>query len=223
MQFYQITGDSSYLNRVPAAIEWLEKTRLPEDKTENGRYTHPAYIELDTDRPVYVHRKGSNVTYGYYYSDYNDDHLLGHSFGKTNVPIADLQAEYDRLSVMSMQELTSDSPLAVGAYARDIPPQKFYNLKKAVFDRIPDQTMVEEIINSLDKEDRWLVTGAKTSNPYRGDGQKQEPTDKYASTNVGDETDTSPFRDTTDQEYISTGRYILNMQFLINYINSEKK
>ena len=91
---------------------------------------------------------------------------------------------------------------------------------QAVFDEIPDRTGVEQIIGSLDMQGRWLVTGAKTSNPYKGDGMNQEPTLKYASTNVGDETDTSPYPDTTDQEYISTGQYILNMQLLINYINA---
>jgi len=40
---------------------------------------------------------------------------------------------------------------------------------------------------------------------------------------VGDETDTSPYRDTTDQEYISTGEYIRNMHLLINYLKTKKE
>ena len=65
-----------------------------------------------------------------------------------------------------------------------------------------------------------------TSHPYAGDGQKQGLTDEYASTFVGDETDTSPFRDPSDlseQEYVSTAEYIRNMEVLINYLHPEKK
>jgi len=222
LEFYQMTGNKKYLNQVPAAIDWLERTRLPDGKTENGKYTHSTFVEVDTERPIYVHRKGSNVTYGYYYSDYNDDHLLSHYGGKTRIPIDKLKQEYSRLSALSLEELTADSPLAVGAFAQDIPPQKFFNLNRVAFDRIPDHTMVKEIVNSLDELDRWLITGGMTTNPYVGDGKKQELTDEFASVNVGDETDTSPYRDTTDQEYISTRKYIMNMKLLVNFIESVK-
>jgi hypothetical protein len=40
------------------------------------------------------------------------------------------------------------------------------------------------------------------SHPYAGDGQNQEQTNEFASTNVGDETDTSPYRDASEQQYI---------------------
>jgi hypothetical protein len=39
---------------------------------------------------------------------------------------------------------------------------------------------------------------------------------------VGDETDTSPFRDPSDQTYISIPEYIRNMSLLISYIRSIK-
>jgi len=58
------------------------------------------------------------------------------------------------------------------------------------------------------------------SNPYIGDGKNQELTDKYAMTRVGDETDTSPYPDPSDNLYVSTGEYIRNMNLLISYINS---
>jgi PelA/Pel-15E family pectate lyase len=222
LEFYKITGNKKYLNQVPAAIEWLEKTSLPGEKTLNGRYTHSTFVELNTDRPIYVHRKGSNAAYGYYYSDYEDSHLLSHYGGKTSVPVEVLKQEYARLSTLSIEELTADSPLKVGAYAKEVPPQKFYNLNRESFDRVPDTTTVKRILNSLDDTGRWLMTGGMTSHPYVGDGQNQELTENYASINEGDETDTSPYRDTTDQEYLSTGKYIMNMRLLINFIESEK-
>lgn len=87
LQFYQLTGDVRYLNPVQKAIEWLEKTKLPENLTDNGKYTHPYYIEIETGKAIYVHRKGSNVHYGSYYHDYIPEKLIAHSFGKRTVPL----------------------------------------------------------------------------------------------------------------------------------------
>jgi hypothetical protein len=50
-----------------------------------------------------------------------------------------------------------------------------------------------------------------------------EQTDKYATTRVGDETDTSPYLDESDQLYISTRTYIKNMRILINLIQSNNE
>jgi PelA/Pel-15E family pectate lyase len=222
IEFYQITGNKKYLNQVPAAIEWLERTRLPEEQTQNGRYTHSTFVEVETGRPIYVHRKGSNVTFGYYYSDYNDEHLLSHYGGKTSIPVDKLKQEYARIGALSLEELTAGSPLAVGEFIREIPPRKFYNLNRVTVERIPDQATVKEIINSLDDTGRWLMTGGMTSNPYKGDGQKKDLTDEFASLHVGDETDTSPYRDNTGQKYLSTGKFIMNMRLLVNFIESVK-
>lgn len=67
-----------------------------------------------------------------------------------------------------------------------------------------------------------MVKHASISHPYIGDGQKQELTDQYASVNVGDETDTSPYRDPSDQDYISTGEYVRNMNLIISYLRANK-
>ena len=96
-------------------------------------------------------------------------------------------------------------------------------MNRSYFSFKPDEKQVKNVIQSLDNENRWLIKHASISNPYIGDGQKQELTDEFASTNVGDETDTSPFRDPSDQKYISTGDYIRNMTLLINYIKSGRK
>ena len=220
LKFYQITGNKKYLKQVPAAIDWLEGTKLPEEKTLNGRYTHPQFIEVETNNPIYVHRKGSNVKYGFYYVDDYDEKLLSHYGGKTRIPLEELKANYARLKDLPLEELTKDSPLKVGEYTRDVPPQKYYNLNRAFFDNVPELDRVKEILRSLDNEGRWLSNRGMTSNPYKGEGQNQELGDEFASTHVGDDTDTSPYRDTTGQMYISTGLYIANMRLLINYVES---
>lgn len=223
LKFYQFTGDAKFLAAVPKAIDWLEKAKLPDNLTENGKYTHPYYIEIGTGKPIYVHRKGSNVKYGSYYSDYNPGNLIAHSRGKRNVPLETLKTEYDRIKSLTPEELTKDSPLLPRHFTGQGTPQKWYDLNREDFTEIPNMDKVNQLINSVDGQNRWLAKHAMISNPYIGDGQKQESTGQYSETFVGDETDTSPYRDLSDQEYISTGEYIQNMKLLIAFLNSKKQ
>ena len=220
--FYQYTGDKKFLAGVKDAINWLDKTSISKDKDENSNYIYPTFVELGTNRPLYVHRKGSNSNYGKYFVDYNDDKLLGHYHGKRLIQVNRLKEEYSRIATLTTEEATKDSPLKVGSYRGEGTPQSIHDLYPNIFSGIADEKQVKEIIQSLDNDNRWLVKHAPKSNPYTCDGQKQELTDEFASTNVGDETDTSPFRDPSDQMYISIPEYIRNMSLLINYIRSVK-
>ena len=167
------------------------------------------------------HRHGSNVKYGRYFVDYNDQKLLGHYGGKSSMQVSRLKAEYNRIAALSPEEATKNSPLKVDSFREEGTPQQYYSLNRS-FPMKPDENQIKTIIGKLDSENRWLVKHASKSNPYIGDGQKQELTDEFASTNVGDETDTSPYRDESDQDYITTSEYIRNMSMLISYIKSVK-
>ncbi|WP_163707340.1 pectate lyase [Mangrovibacterium lignilyticum] len=221
IHFYKLTGDSRYLARVPAAIRWLESVKLPAEKVD-GHRTYPMFVDPATQKPIYVHRKGSNVKYGYYYLDEDDSNLLGHYGGKSGVPLQELKDEYARVSAIPAKEATANSPLLPGQFGHEGTPQSYYDLNRVNFDYTPSEDRVLEIINSLDDQNRWLIKHAMTSHPYIGDGTKQEPTTEFSTTFVGDETDTSPYHDTTDQEYISTGAYIRNMYILMNYLTNIK-
>jgi hypothetical protein len=219
MKFYEYTGDRKFLARIPDAIEWLEKSRLPKKKSEGGRYTHPTFVDPKTQEPVYVHRKGSNVQFGYYYHDNKDSNLLAHYRGKCWLPVEELKKEFKRVSDISGAEIKDHSPFYPSEFNHDeTTPQKYYDLSRSRKVKMPDEKEVRDIIDNLDDKNRWLSKHAMVSNPYIGDGVKTEITDKYASTFVGDETDTSPFRDTSDQLYISTKTYIGNMLQLIEYL-----
>ena len=223
LKFYQFTGDKRFLNPIEKTIEWLEKTKLPENLTENGKYDHPYYIEIGTGKPIYVHRKGSNVNNALYYYDYNVDNLIVHSYGKRTIPFDILKREYNRIKNLDTKEVTKDSPLLPGKFDGDSTPQKNYNLNRDSFDDVPDLDKVKEILESLDNQNRWMAKHVMISNPYIGDGKKGELTDKYSETYVGDETDTSPYRDESEQLYISTETYIENMRLLINFLNKDNK
>jgi hypothetical protein len=221
MKFYQLTGDKRFLSGIPSAISWLEETVLPENQAEKG-HTHPTFVEIGTNRPIYVHRKGSNVKYGSYYVDYNDDKLLAHYSGKGRIDIQALKDEFNRVSELSLEEATKGSPLKIEKFKEDGTPQSYYNLNRSSFSSKVDNKKIAKILTSIDDQNRWLTSNVSISNPYIGDGKKQEQTDEYASTRVGDETDTSPYPNNTNQKYISTRDYIANMKYLIGYFQSTK-
>jgi hypothetical protein len=225
LKFYQYTGDRKYLARIPDAINWLDKVRLPASMTQDGRFTHSLFVEVGTDKPIFVHRKGSNVTHGHYYVDYNDSKLLAHMQGKGNINVEKLKQDYAKIIALSAEAATKDSPLKVAKFEGAGTPQHYYNFNRnAVLEsELPSEVRIKEIIGALDSRNRWLVKHVMISNPYIGDGQNKELTDEYASTYVGDKTDTSPYRDPSEQEYISTPEYIKNMNLLISYIKSGKQ
>ncbi|WP_297091829.1 pectate lyase [uncultured Draconibacterium sp.] len=220
LKFYAYTGDKKFIDAVPAAIAWLEKTELPKAQQEGAR-THPAFVDVKTQRPIYVHRVGANVKYGHYYTDEDDSNLLSHYYGKSRVPLQTLKDEYKRLVNLSTEELTKDSPLAVNCFNQpNTTPQKYYDLNRFRIDIELPESEIRRIVESLDDKNRWLQKHAYISHPYTCDGTDNEQTEKYATTRVGDETDTSPFPDNSDQLYISTRLYIRNMHVLINYLKN---
>ena len=120
---------------------------------------------------------------------------------------------------MSVEEATKGSPLLKGKHTGKDSPQKQYSYSfSGIGRKAPDESEVEKVIHALDNHNRWLSKHVQTSNPYIGDGTKTELTDEYAEGFVGDETDTSPYRDESDQEYIVTRTYVNNMRILLNYV-----
>ena len=102
-------------------------------------------------------------------------------------------------------------------------PQTFYSLKRSYYPFLDSLKLnIQDVIHALDNQNRWLVKHAMISHPYTGEGENKDTSNEYASTYVGDETDTSPFRDSSDQLYISTAEYITNMYVLMNYVQQSK-
>jgi len=223
LQFYQFTGDNRFLNAVPKAIKWLEETKLPEEQVEEER-DHPAFVDVKTQKPIYVHRKGGNVKYGRYYIDNCDEKLLAHYYGKSRIPLEKLKAEYERVKNISERERVEQSPLSAECFDfKDVTPQRYYGQYRSSCFLIPSDSVVNEIICALDVRNCWFQKHAFISNSYSCVEKDNSLFDKYATTMVGDKTDTSPFEDKSEQKYISTRLYLKNMNILINYINSKNK
>ena len=219
MSFYRMTGDRRFLARIPEAIAWLETVRLPEPR--QGR-NFPTFVEIGTNKPIYVHRRGSNVVNGEYYWDYSPEATLGHYSAFRNVDTAKLRREYERLLATSADELAKNSPLL----APDPEPlPRFFvsggltgsDLNAGSRDATPTG-----LIRSLNAKGWWPTPLVATSNPYIGPGSATPAPGDYRTTHVGDASDTSPY--TTDKPVtgISTSAYIANMAKLIGALSGAK-
>ena len=227
MRFYAYTGDRKLLARIPDAIQWLEDTRLPESRTENGKYTHPTFIEVGTNKPVYAHRTGTGVTDGHYWWDDKDENPLLHYGAKSSIPVEKLKAEFKRVNALSPEEATRNSPLLVQQFQRETTPQKYYESTWPLPDgpdvarrnyeygvSLPDEPQVRKIIGSLDLQHRWMVKHIQISRPYAVSASGAETNTAMMSDMNG-----AGIKDSSDQLYLSTREYEQNMRMLIRFVS----
>ena len=213
LTFYEYTGDTRYLARVPEALDWLDKVKLA--KPDAGGRTHPTYIELGTNRPVYVHRRGSNIVNGEYYYDYDPARPIGH-YGQTRrINTAAMRKRYDELIKADAKTLTKNSPLAPGSGVIALP--KFFAERYAARVEKDLDVQLRQTLTSLNSTGYWPAPLPQNSHPYAGDGKKTVPSGDFGTTHVGDETDTSPFNDGKTPS-ISTAEYLRNMNILVQWL-----
>jgi hypothetical protein len=219
MEFYKYTGDRKFLARIPDAIKWIKSTQLPKDETDGGKYTNPIFVEIGTNKAIYAHRKGTGVNHGHYWIDYSDSNPLLHYGAKENLNIERLKEEYRKVSALSPEEATKDSPLKAGRYQGDKTPQDYFDLNASLAAaKAPNESEVKAIIGSLDNQNRWLSKHAWISHPYTVSKTGEESNTAALSTEGG-----AQIRDSSDQEYISTEVYIENMGLLIDYIMKQRE
>jgi hypothetical protein len=219
MDFYRMTGEQRFLARIPEALAWLESVRLPERQVRNGR-AFPTFVEIGTNRPIYVHRRDSNVVNGEYYWDYSPEATLGHYSAFRAIDLPALRRDYAALSAKPREELLRTSPL------RNPPPlpRYFASGENTGSDLNANAASAPAaLIASLNSEGWWPTPLRATSNPYRGPGSPRPAPGDYRTTHVGDATDTSPY--TTDKPVtgISTASYIANMAALIGALSAPRR
>jgi PelA/Pel-15E family pectate lyase len=214
VRFYRLTGETKFLARVPAALTWLDRTALPPGVAPAGR-THATFVELETNRPLYVHREGSNVVNGRYYVDHDPANTLGHYSSFRRIDVAGLRRLYDEARRIPPAELRKASPLSPGSGLQPLP--RFF----AVAAPAAGAATAADVVASLDARGAWIVPLGTTSHPYAGDGPATPPPGDFATTLVGDETDTSPYRDENIRG-ISTAGFVRNMSVLIRALDAAK-
>lgn len=212
LHFYRLTGETQFLARIPEALDWLDRVKLsPDVASLAGNRTHPTFIELGTNKPLYVHRTGSNVVNGRYYVDYDPKKTLAHYSAFRRVDVSDLRKRHQQAKTLSPTEATKGSPLRAGAGVMPLP--RFFAVAAD-----PNAPAVTSVIEGLNREGFWLAPLGNNTHPYNGPGSKTVLPGDFSQTYVGDETDTSPFPDPTLMG-ISTDAYIRNMSVLIRHLS----
>ena len=78
-QFYQMTGDRSFLQGLEKASQFVCSQALPDSMARlwrspylnEGEILVPRFVDPDSGKPLFIHRKGGNVKNGIYYVDYS--------------------------------------------------------------------------------------------------------------------------------------------------------
>lgn len=226
MEYYRLTGDTKYLSGIPAALDFVESMRLPESEVERwGRPSRdpdailvPRFIDPDDGRPLYVHRKGSNVMNGTYYTDQAITGTIAHYNSTAYINVGALRRAYEEVKALSREEATAGSPL-IGTELTPLDP--YYYKPRPAFGgpEASRQPSVDELVHSLTAEGYWLSPLRHISNPYKPIPPMgpSESTD-YRQTMVGDEYDTSPYAPDEPVMGISTQVFIHNMTRLIHEV-----
>lgn len=229
IKFYRMTGETKFLAPIPAALEWLESLQFTTRKAEYEGRSHPAFIELGTNKPLFTHRRGANISNGEYYVDYTPGNMLAHYKSASTIDVAKLRAAYQEALRLAPNDVTANSPLkAMGNVA--LP--RYFTLGKvsvsdlnfraqpvSAMDNLTEQ--VASLIAGLNQQGYWPTPLYYTTNPYKGTAPITKANNDYAATMVGDEWDTSPYPTASPVMGISTGTYIKNMGVLIQYLQQK--
>jgi len=219
--FYKLTGDRKFLARLPEALDWLDQVKTPQSLIAPGR-THPTFILEGSNTPVYIHRRGSNITNGHYYADTNPTNLIVHYGSFRNLDTAAIRAEYEAAVALSPEDVSRNSPLKARAGSLKLP--KYFTLKDvSVWDmstdahreQAPAAGRAAELVSALNARSFWPSPLTTTSNPYIGEAPAAVTGGEYQTTRVGDLWDTSPYTTDYPVECISTQVFVRNMGDLI--------
>lgn len=228
IKFYRLTGEKKFLAPIPAALEWLEMTKLPEQEIKNNR-NYAGNVEVGTGRFLYTHRRGSNVANGEYYADYHAEKTLAHYGSTRRIDITNLRAAYAEALALSPEQVAKNSPLK---NTKKEPLPSYFSFKQGNNSDLNlrgqhamnGAQKVQDLLTSLNSQGYWPTPLLMTSNPYKGEPPKTglSKDERYAETMVGDEWDTSPYSTDKPSLGISTGVYIKNMSTLIRYLIENK-
>lgn len=223
MDFYELTGDATYMKRLPEAFDWLDSIRLP--AAMNAPRPYPTFTEIGTNKPMFIHRRGSDVVNGEYYHDDNPKGTIVHYSSFRDVNLAGLRKRYADLMAKPVAELTKNSPLKGGRKA--LP--NYFTLKEINFEDLKTDASLKVqattpaqaggVIAGLTPDGYWLTPLRSTSQLYVRDGYDKPVPGDYSTTEVGDDTDTSPYPDPNPKMGISTQAFVRNMGVLIRALN----
>lgn len=229
MEFYRMTGETRFLARIPEALDWLDSVRLSRKQAEGDR-RYPTFVELGSNKPLFLYRRGSNVVNGEYYVDYKPGNTLLHYRSARLIDVKELRAQYRALRKIPPEKVAAGSPLKTKE-RMELP--RYFTLQKLDISDPNSRfegprpsaspSLVAKLIGELNRQGYWPTPLLATTNPYIGPGSKAIAPGDFSGKNVGDKYDTSPY--VTDEPVIgiSTGMFIRNMSLLIEYLDTEMR
>lgn len=220
LEFHALTGDRKYLAPIPAALAWLDSVKLPPN-LPGARGSHPTFVELGTNRPIFIHRRGSNAISGRYYTDHNPADTVGHYSSFRSVDTTALRTRYEAALAKAPAELLATSPLRPNA-PREMPARIVSRggggggrgNAGAGGERIA------QLVSTLNAAGYWPAVLRSTSHPYKPGAPTTPTPGDFSRANVGDEYDTSPHPATSQVMGISTSTYIGNVATLLRHVDA---
>ena len=224
IDYYKLTGDPKFLKGIPAAISFIRLEALPDSMARLATHRPMGandiltarYINPSTGRPMFVHRMGSNVKNGRYYTNEDIRNTLAHYGSVCVIDTLELRRAYNEALSLNADSLRRHSPLLKPSNYK---AEKYFylnddgSLRRA---RKWTYQTAEQLVRSLTPQGYWLTVLGQDSHPYKPipeDMPDSSMETKYATTMVGDEYDTSCFPDNT--KGISTRAFINNMTVLM--------
>jgi PelA/Pel-15E family pectate lyase len=210
MQYYRMTGDARFTMGIPAALDFLKSVAFGREEAgrfgkhlSGGQLLCPRFLVPGTHTPLFIHRRGSHVNNGVYYTDQDPENLIEHYSSVTVVDIDRLSAAYASLSADTVQP-----PSALPEYCSG----KLTTV---------DNRQAEALIRALDGRGRWLSPLTYISNPYIGEGNSADPAPMLYRETLYGKYNTALYRPEKPVQGISTATYIKNMFSLICYLKNK--
>ncbi len=218
-QFYQMTGDRSFLQGLEKASQFVCSQALPDSVVRlwrspylnDGEILVPRFVDPDTGKPLFIHRKGGNVRNGIYYVDQDIRGTIGH------------YSSAARISARQVQQLVREAASKpVTGWKKPMSLRYYYFNSRPSSHRGPGRN-VNRVIESLTDRGCWITALTMMSNPYKpipSDMEEGSEDRQYTATQVGDEYDTSPWGERQTLG-IKVGDYVANMNILIGALRGQ--
>lgn len=228
MDYYRLTGEKKYLKGIPAAIDFLRSQRLSGEVARRYSYYRPVnegfqaarFLLPEDGTPLYVHRQGSNVGNGEYYTDQEISGTIAHYGSCAFINPDALERDYQALLKANPKEVTASSPLLYPKKNIAVPTYYYKAMPASSGNNRRGGLSVEEILRQQQPGGGWLTPLTQISNVYKPMPANQSPstTKAHATSFVGDEYDTSPYTPEKPVLGYSTRSFIQYMAQLIHYV-----
>ncbi|MBL4826199.1 MAG: pectate lyase [Spongiibacteraceae bacterium] len=224
MRFYELSGDNKFLETIPQSLDWLESLQLPQALIRDGR-THPRMVEIGTDRPLFVHRRGSNVNNGHYFINYDSAFQVSHYPSTGRVDVQALRKKYQVLKTAAAQTASNKTDLTL----KNIPELPLFFIHSWYVSRDaqtgkttqktkPSNKQINSIIKTLNAQGYWPSELRSVTHPYNAKGKVSNTQSDYRTSRVGDDSDTAPYTPDPPLTGITLLSYIKNMSVLLQYL-----